>query len=253
MPSTDFIPAEASAAIEELSLLPRPRWDAGLAANWTPGEAIRKQLEHFLADALDEYTRPGTRLPNQGPPACHPICTRGDQPPRGLGPSSERTSSQGMRSFARQLGWREFSRSILRQHPESPCAPCARNSKVSLAHRARGSGRLATRTDRLPDRGRRNAGTLADRLMHNRVRMIVGSLLVKHLLISWAEGAAWFWDTLVDADLANNTMGWQVGGCGADAAPYFRIFNPVTQSRNLTLKDITSVDGSPKSESCPTP
>jgi len=67
--------------------------------------------------------------------------------------------------------------------------------------------------------------------MHNRVRMIVGSFLVKDLLLPWNEGAAWFWDTLVDADLASNTLGWQwVAGCGADAAPYFRIFNPVTQA-----------------------
>jgi deoxyribodipyrimidine photo-lyase len=67
--------------------------------------------------------------------------------------------------------------------------------------------------------------------MHNRVRMIVGSFLVKDLLLNWLEGARWFWDTLVDADLANNTLGWQwVAGCGADAAPFFRIFNPATQA-----------------------
>jgi deoxyribodipyrimidine photo-lyase len=67
--------------------------------------------------------------------------------------------------------------------------------------------------------------------MHNRVRMVAASFLVKHLLIPWQEGAAWFWDTLVDADLANNTLGWQwVAGCGADAAPYFRVFNPAVQA-----------------------
>ena len=70
--------------------------------------------------------------------------------------------------------------------------------------------------------------------MHNRVRMIVGSFLVKHLLGHWIEGAHWFWDTLVDADLANNTFGWQwIGGCGADAAPYFRIFNPIIQGEKF--------------------
>lgn len=70
--------------------------------------------------------------------------------------------------------------------------------------------------------------------MHNRVRMVAASFLVKHLLIAWQEGAAWFWDTLVDADSANNTMGWQwVAGCGADAAPYFRIFNPVLQGEKF--------------------
>ena len=70
--------------------------------------------------------------------------------------------------------------------------------------------------------------------MHNRVRMIVGSFLVKHLLLDWKEGERWFWDTLVDADLANNTLGWQwIAGCGADAAPYFRIFNPIMQSEKF--------------------
>ena len=70
--------------------------------------------------------------------------------------------------------------------------------------------------------------------MHNRVRMVVASFLTKNLLIPWQEGAAWFWDTLVDADLANNSMGWQwVAGCGADAAPYFRVFNPVLQSEKF--------------------
>jgi deoxyribodipyrimidine photo-lyase len=70
--------------------------------------------------------------------------------------------------------------------------------------------------------------------MHNRVRMIVASFLVKHLLLSWNSGAEWFWDTLVDADLASNTLGWQwSGGCGADAAPYFRIFNPVLQGEKF--------------------
>ena len=70
--------------------------------------------------------------------------------------------------------------------------------------------------------------------MHNRVRMIVASFLVKHLRISWTEGAAWFWDTLVDADLAANTLGWQwSAGCGADAAPYFRIFNPILQGQKF--------------------
>jgi deoxyribodipyrimidine photo-lyase len=75
-------------------------------------------------------------------------------------------------------------------------------------------------------------------VMHNRLRMIVASLLTKNLLIPWQEGARWFWDTLVDADLANNTLGWQwVAGCGADAAPYFRVFNPVLQSRKFEAAD----------------
>jgi deoxyribodipyrimidine photo-lyase len=70
--------------------------------------------------------------------------------------------------------------------------------------------------------------------MHNRVRTIVASFLTKHLLVPWQDGARWFWDTLVDADLANNSASWQwVAGCGADAAPYFRIFNPILQGRKF--------------------
>jgi len=70
--------------------------------------------------------------------------------------------------------------------------------------------------------------------MHNRVRMIVGSVLVKHLLQPWQSGAEWFWDTLIDASLANNTLGWQwVAGSGADGAPYFRVFNPITQGQKF--------------------
>ncbi|MFM7797475.1 MAG: cryptochrome/photolyase family protein, partial [Planctomycetota bacterium] len=70
--------------------------------------------------------------------------------------------------------------------------------------------------------------------MHNRVRMVVASFLTKHLRMDWMHGARWFWDTLVDADLGSNTLGWQwAGGCGADAAPYFRIFNPVTQGEKF--------------------
>ena len=75
--------------------------------------------------------------------------------------------------------------------------------------------------------------------MHNRVRMIAGSFLVKHLMVSWTEGARWFWDTLVDADLANNTLGWQwTAGCGADAAPYFRIFNPALQAAKFDPEEV---------------
>ena len=82
--------------------------------------------------------------------------------------------------------------------------------------------------------------------MHNRVRMVVASFLVKNLLLPWQEGARWFWDTLVDADLANNTLGWQwTAGCGADAAPFFRIFNPVRRARSSTRGASTSAAGCP--------
>ena len=90
--------------------------------------------------------------------------------------------------------------------------------------------------------------------MHNRVRMIVASFLTKDLLIPWQHGAAWFWDTLCDADLANNAMGWQwVAGCGTDAAPYFRIFNPARQAAKFDPRAPTSAAGCPSWRACRTP
>lgn len=237
LPSPDSITPEAGAAIQELRLLPRPRWDAGLAANWTPGEtSARKQLERFLADALDEYHQTRDTPAQPGTSRLSPHLHFGEISPREVWVRVQNAPpSQGMRSFARQLGWREFSRSILRNHPEAPVRPLRpefegfpwRTAPEALAAWQQGQTGYP-----IVDAGMRELWQTG--WMHNRVRMIVGSLLVKHLLISWAEGAAWFWDTLVDADLANNTMGWQwVGGCGADAAPFFRIFNPVTQSRKF--------------------
>ena len=136
-------------------------------------------------------------------------------------------------AFLRQLGWREFAHHLLRHFPDTPERPLHERFAAfpwrDDAGRARG---LAARPDRLSLRRRGHARTVGTGWMHNRARIVAASFLVKHLLLPWRLGAAWFWDTLVDADLANNTLGWQwVAGCGADAAPYFRIFNPVTQGR----------------------
>ncbi len=111
---------------------------------------------------------------------------------------------------------------------------CAQLQKISLAQKRDVSQGVAEKPHRLPHRGCRDAGVVDDGLEHNRVRMIVASFLVKDLLLSWTEGARWFWDTLVDADLAQNTLGWQwTAGCGADATPYFRVFDPVRQGEKF--------------------
>lgn len=136
--------------------------------------------------------------------------------------------------YVRELGWREFSHHLLFHHPHTPLRPLnpkfeafpwRRPEDYADDLRAWQRGRTGVP---LVDAGMRQLWHCG--WMHNRVRMVAASFLTKNLLIPWQEGARWFWDTLVDADLANNTLGWQwSAGCGADAAPYFRVFNPVLQ------------------------
>ena len=135
----------------------------------------------------------------------------------------------------RELGWREFAHYLLYYFPqtiEKPLRPefnkfpWSNNKKYLKAWQNGLTGYP------IVDAGMRELWHTG--WMHNRVRMIVASFLVKDLLIPWQEGAKWFWDTLVDADLASNTLGWQwTAGCGADAAPYFRIFNPILQGEKF--------------------
>jgi deoxyribodipyrimidine photo-lyase len=143
--------------------------------------------------------------------------------------------SAGQGAWLRQLVWREFAHHLLVHFPHTPTRPL-REKFAAFPWRDDEAGLRAWQRGRtgypLVDAGMRQLW--ATGWMHNRVRMVVGSLLVKDLLVDWREGAAWFWDTLVDADLANNTLGWRWGaGCGADAAPFFRIFNPVSQARKF--------------------
>lgn len=137
--------------------------------------------------------------------------------------------------FCSELGWREFSYSQLFFNPELPTKnlqskfdtfPWVDDSTLLVSWQKGKTG--------IPmvDAGMRELWQTG--YMHNRVRMIVGSFLVKNLRLHWHHGERWFWNTLVDADLANNSSSWQwVAGCGADAAPYFRIFNPVIQGQKF--------------------
>jgi deoxyribodipyrimidine photo-lyase len=134
-----------------------------------------------------------------------------------------------------EIGWREFAYHLLYHFPHTPAEPL-RHEFAQFAWNDNAAHLKAWKKGRtgypLVDAGMRELWTTG--WMHNRVRMVVASFLVKHLLIGWQRGAAWFWDTLVDADLASNTLGWQwTAGCGADAAPYFRVFNPVTQGEKF--------------------
>ena len=154
-------------------------------------------------------------------------------------PSWDEEQAPGLRrsagAFLRQLGWREFGHHLLAAFPHTPAHPL-RERFAAVPWREDPAALEAWRRGRtgypIVDAAMRQLWTTG--WMHNRARLLAGSFLVKDLLLPWQEGAAWFWDTLVDADLANNTLGWQwVAGCGADAAPYFRVFNPVTQGRRF--------------------
>ena len=230
----------SSLELAKLNLLPRLNWDAGLAAAWRPGEvAGMKRLKKFTAGALQDYA--GQRdLPElDGTSALSPHLHFGEIGPRQAWAAVRALSldsgvfpvGRGGQVFLTEIGWREFAHHLLFHYPHTPAEPLRREfatfpwRKSASQLRAWQQGLTGYP---IVDAGMRQLWQTG--WMHNRVRMIVASFLVKHLRISWQEGAAWFWDTLVDADLASNTLGWQwSAGCGADAAPYFRIFNPILQ------------------------
>jgi len=222
----------AGERLDDWRLLPsRPDWTRGFTAFWSPGEAGgQDRLEAFARTAAD-YA--GTRdLPAlDGTSRLAPYLHFGNLSPvqvwHGIG--------EGAEPFLRQLGWRDFSLNLLLHSPTLP----DRNWRPAFdafpwitdaaAFRAWARGQTGYP---IVDAGMRQLWQTG--WMHNRVRMIAASFLIKHLMLDWREGEAWFWDTLVDADLANNAAGWQwVAGSGADAAPYFRIFNPVAQAERF--------------------
>jgi deoxyribodipyrimidine photo-lyase len=138
-------------------------------------------------------------------------------------------------TYRRELIWRDFSAYLLWHHPTLPEVPL-RPAFEKLAFRRDKAGLRAWQRGQtgvpIVDAGMRQLWRTG--WMHNRVRMIAASFLVKHLLISWRQGEAWFWDTLVDADLASNAASWQwIAGTGIDAQPFFRVFNPVTQAEKF--------------------
>lgn len=236
----------AGVTIEDLQLLPAIPWDAGLTATWAPGEtSARQAVDTFLASAVKDYEA-GRDLPAiSGTSRLSPHLAFGEISPRALWHMMLKPFAQsasvptGVSAYLRQLIWREFAYQLLVHHPQSPDR-ALRPKFEAFPWRARGSvydrhlaaWKAGQTGYPLVDAGMRELWHTG--WMHNRVRMVVASFLVKHLLIPWQEGARWFWDTLVDADLANNTFGWQwSAGSGADAAPYFRVFNPVLQGKKF--------------------
>ncbi len=225
--------------LEDFSLLPKIDWDAAFYKNWDPTlKGGEKRLKQFARKAVDNYDQHRDFPDVDGTSRLSPYLHFGQLSPRQIWSSLNHTKklkNPDVDRYLSELGWREFSYHLLYHFPHTPYAPL----REEFSHFPwKKDERLLSAWQKgetgypIIDAGMRQLWTTG--WMHNRVRMIAASFLVKHLLQPWQEGAEWFWDTLVDADLANNTQGWQwVAGCGADAAPYFRVFNPILQGEKF--------------------
>jgi len=229
-----------------LDLLPRVSWDLGFHELWQPGEtSALVRLEKFCAEGLAGYQKGRDRPDRASTSRLSPHLHFGEISPRQVLAEVNRCVREntqpgilsGAEVFLRELGWREFAHHLLYHFPETTDSPFDPRFSgypwVEDASALRSWQRGETGIP-LVDAGMRELWQTG--WMHNRVRMVVASFLTKNLRIHWREGARWFWDTLVDADLANNALGWQwTAGCGAVAAPYFRIFNPVLQAERYDV------------------
>ncbi len=228
-----------SKEIADLELLPRIAWDHQIATAWDMSEAAaQKRLDSFLAGPILNYASQRDRPDFEGTSSLSPYLKWGLIGPRQIYHAVQQRcdlEQEGVHIYLKELYWREFAYNVLYHfphtsdqalRPEYDRFPWADNPEHLQAWRRGRTGYP------IVDAGMRQLWQTG--WMHNRVRMIVSSILVKHLLQPWRRGAEWFWDTLLDADLASNSLGWQwSGGCGADAAPYFRIFNPITQGQKF--------------------
>lgn len=229
--------------LESLALLPKRDWHNGMMSHWQVGEkAASKQLAQFLKGDVADYSDARNLPWVQGTSRLSPHLHFGEISPRQVmhklcsKARNMRELSSNEETYAKEIIWREFAYSLLFHFPQTITKPLdtrfadfpwAKNHTKSLRAWQRGQTGVP-----IVDAGMREL--YATGWMHNRVRMIVASYLIKNLLIPWQKGEQWFRDTLVDADLASNVMGWQwAAGSGADAAPYFRIFNPVLQGEKF--------------------
>ena len=226
-----------SVSIDNLGLLPRIRWDKQLEPHWQIGEiGAQKKLKKFTSNRLENYKQ-GRNFPalNSVSRLSAHLHFGEVSPNQAWYAAKSNENSDDVDHFLSELGWREFSYNLLYHFPELPRKnlqskfdnfPWVVNEEYLRCWQTGQTGYP------LVDAGMRELWQTG--YMHNRIRMIVGSFLVKNLLQHWHYGEKWFWDCLVDADLANNSASWQwVAGCGADAAPFFRIFNPCTQGKKF--------------------
>ncbi len=254
LPAPDSLPSIQAAAcpleipLEALDLLPtKPDWAKGFTAHWQVGETgAQQRLLDFLSDGLKGYGEDRNRPDRNNVSRLAPYLRFGNISPRQVWhvainrmASGECSASErDLTVFQSELGWREFSYHLLFYNPDlsrknyQPRFDAFpwRQDPSSLAAWHKGMTGYP-----IVDAGMRQLWQTG--WMHNRVRMVVASFLIKHLMTDWRDGEAWFWDTLLDADPASNAASWQwVAGSGADAAPYFRIFNPVLQGERFDPK-----------------
>ncbi len=237
-------PKLASDSIDAWGLHPaKPDWSTGFGTMWTPGElGARKRLREFLAGAIGGYTD-GRNMPAEDSTSrLSPYLHFGEISPHQVwraarhAEESGEASAREIQKFLSEIAWRDFSHYLLYHDPEMgrlswrrqfEAVEWRKGTKAELEAWKRGHTGYP-----IIDAGMRQLWTTG--WMHNRVRMIVASFFAKDLLVHWRKGEEWFWDTLVDADEANNANGWQwTAGTGADAAPYFRVFNPVLQGEKF--------------------
>ena len=231
--------------LDDWALLPTaPDWSGGMTEFWSPGEeGGHALLKAFTRDGIEGYATERDRPDRDGTSRLSPHLALGEITPlqawEAMREVEERGTQEDRTTFRKELVWREFSYHLLAHHPDMPrenvsdqfdrfpWAEMDDDTRTRL--RAWQRGRTGYP---IVDAGMRQLWHIG--WMHNRVRMITASFLIKHLLIDWREGEDWFWDTLVDADAANNANGWQwVAGSGADASPFFRVFNPMLQGKKF--------------------
>ncbi len=228
-------------SVDDFKLLPhKPRWDTKMEAYWDISETgAHERLAEFLKLPAQGY-KDARDIPSQDATSrLSPYLHFGHISPVQVYNACTK-SGHNHADFVREIMWREFSMHLLYHNPDLPSQPLQAAFKRMpwLQNEAQLKAWQSGQTGYpIVDAGMRQLWETG--WMHNRVRMIVASFLVKHLLLPWQDGEAWFWDCLVDADLANNSASWQwVSGCGADAAPYFRVFNPILQGEKFDPKGL---------------
>ena len=252
---------EHSLSLEQLELLPTINWDAEFPEHWQVGEdRAQEKVRSFIEDGLSRYNDLRDQPNIDGTSKLSPHLHFGEIHPQRVlqmvvskyGPISS-LGDKNIIQYCKEILWREFSYHLLLHFPHTTKKPLNAdfekfpNQKDEDFFKAWAKGQTGYP---IVDAGMRQLWRTG--WMHNRVRMITASFLIKHLGISWQKGAAWFWDTLVDADLASNTQGWQwTAGCGADAAPYFRIFNPITQGEKFDPKGLYAAHWCPELSKLP--
>lgn len=236
------VPHVESMNLNDLSLKPKISWDKGLENAWEPGEdSAKKRFDWFLENCLEQYKTERDFVDKDATSKLSPHLRFGEISPvymyhetrSFMGDKKE--LKKGGEHFLSEMGWREFSYHLLYQFPHIKTEPIREEFKKFpwiLNEKNLKAWQEGKTGYPIVDAAMRQLWHTG--WMHNRARMIVASFLIKDLMIHWHEGEAWFWDTLIDADPANNRASWQwVAGCGADAAPYFRIFNPILQSKRF--------------------